>query len=241
MSGHSHFSKIKHKKSITDAKRGQVFSKMARVIAIAAREGGADPETNSKLRLTIEQAKAMNLPKDNIERAIKKGGGETGETRLEEVLFEAYGPGGIAIIIEGITDNKNRALGEIKQILSQHNGKLAGEGSVKWLFERKGVVIVQTENQTSQFKEELELKAIEVGAEDVLWDNGFLEVYTKANELENIKNDLEKQGQKIESASLAWIAKEEIEIEEKQKQACQKLFESLDESDSVQEIYSNIK
>ncbi len=241
MSGHSHFSKIKHKKSITDAKRGQVFSKMARVLAIAAREGGADPETNSKLRLTIEQAKAMNLPKDNIERAIKKGVGETEGAQLEEVLFEAYGPGGIAIIIEGITDNKNRALGQIKQILNQHNGKLAGEGSVKWLFERKGVVIIKAENQTPQFKEELELKAIEAGAEDVLWRNGFLEIYTKANDLENIKNDLEKQGQKIESVFLAWIAKEEIEIEEKQKQACEKLFESLDESDSVQEIYSNIK
>lgn len=241
MSGHSHFSKIKHKKSITDAKRGQVFSKMARVLAIAAREGGADPETNSKLRLSIEQAKAINLPKDNIERAIKKGTGETEEARLEEVLFEAYGPGGIAIIIEGITDNKNRALGEIKKILNQHNGKLAGEGSVKWLFKRKGVIIVEAENQTSQSKEELELKAIEAGAEDVFWHDGFLEVYTRANDLESIKNDLEKQGQKIESASLAWIAKEEVEIEEKQKQACEKLFESLDESDSVQEIYSNIK
>ena len=241
MSGHSHFSKIKHKKSITDAKRGQVFSKMAKVLAIAVREGGADPETNSKLRLAIEQAKAINLPKDNIERAIKKGVGETGGARLEEVLFEAYGPGGIAIIIEGITDNKNRALGEIKQILNQHNGKLAGEGSVKWLFERKGVVIVEAGNQTSQLKEELELKAIEAGAEDVLWRDGFLEVYTKANDLEKIKNDLEKQGQKIESASLAWIAKEEIEVEEKQKQACENLFESLDENDSVQEIYYNIK
>ena len=241
MSGHSHYSKIKHKKSITDAKRGQIFSKMARVLAIAVREGGADPVTNSKLRLAIEQAKAINLPKDNIERAIKKGAGETEGAQLEEVLFEAYGPGGIAIIIEGITDNKNRALGEIKKILNQHNGKLAGEGSVKWLFERKGVIIIEAENQTPQLKEELELRAIEAGAEDVLWRDGFLEVYTKANDLENIKNDLEKQEQKIESVSLAWIAKEEIEIEEKQKQVCEKLFESLDESDSVQEIYCNIK
>ena len=240
MSGHSHYSKIKHKKSITDAKRGQVFSKMARVIAIATREGGADPETNSKLRLTIEQAKAINLPKDNIERAIKKGAGETGEARLEEVLFEAYGPGGIAIIIEGITDNKNRALGEIKKILNEYNGKLAGEGSVKWLFERKGVIIIEIENQTPELKEELELMAIESGAEDVLWSNGFLEIHTKVNDLESIKNDLEKQGQKIESVSLAWIAKEEIEIEKKQRQACEKLFESLDESDTVQEIYYNI-
>jgi len=241
MSGHSHYSKIKHKKSITDAKRGQMFSKMARVLAIAVREGGADPVTNSKLRLAIEQAKAINLPKDNIERAIKKGSGETEGAQLEEVLFEAYGPGGIAIIIEGITDNKNRALGEIKKILNQHNGKLAGEGSVKWLFERKGVIIIEAENQTPEFKEELELKAIEAGAEDVFWRDGFLEIYTKANDLESIKSDLEKQGQKIESVSLEWIAKEEIEIEEKQKQACEKLFESLDESDSVQEIYYNIK
>jgi len=243
MSGHSHWKKVKHKKSITDAKRGQVFSKMARVLAIAAREGGADPEMNSKLRLTIEQAKAINLPKENIERAIRRGAGEIEGAQLVEIIFEAYGPGGIAVIIEGITDNKNRTLGKIKQILNQYNGKLAGEGSVKWLFERKGVIIIDIETQAIDVKdrEGLELKAIDAGAEDVRWYDQFLEVHTKINELENIKKLLEKEEIKIESASLAWVAKEEIKIEEKEKQSCEKLFESLDENDAVQEIYSNIK
>jgi len=243
MSGHSHWKKVKHKKSITDTKRGQVFSKMARVLAIAAREGGADPETNSKLRLAIEQAKAINLPKDNIERAIKKGSGELEGVRLEEVLFEAYGPGGIALIIEGITDNKNRTLGEVKQILQQHNGKLAGEGSVKWLFERRGVIIINWESQTENFKnkEELELKVIETGAEDIYWHNNILDVYTKIESLEEVKKNLEKEEIKIESVSLDWVAKEMVAVVEKERGSCEKLFEALDESDAVQEIYSNLK
>ena len=243
MSGHSHWKKVKHKKSITDTKRGQVFSKMARVLAIAAREGGADPETNSKLRLAIEQAKAINLPKDNIERAIKKGSGELEGVRLEEVLFEAYGPGGIALIIEGITDNKNRTLGEVKQILQQHNGKLAGEGSVKWLFERRGVIIINWESQTENFKnkEELELKVIEAGAEDIYWHKDLLDVYTKIESLEGVKKNLEKEEIKIESVSLDWVAKEMVAVVEKERGSCEKLFEALDESDAVQEIYSNLK
>lgn len=137
MSGHSHFHSIKYKKAITDAKRGKIFSKLSRQISIAAKEKGGDPDTNPALRTAIEKAKEFNLPKDNIERAIKKGTGELAGETLEEVLFEAYGPGGIAIIIEGITDNKKRTLNEIKQILNQHNSKLVGEGGVRWLFERK--------------------------------------------------------------------------------------------------------
>src|SRR4030042_3986903 len=137
MSGHSHFKSIKHQKGIADAKKGKAFSKIGRLISIAAKEKGGNPETNPKLRLAMEQARAVNMPKDNVERAIQRGIGEAAGEKLEEVVFEAYGPGGIAIIIEGITDNKNRALGEIKQILIQNGGKLAGEGSVRWLFERK--------------------------------------------------------------------------------------------------------
>ena len=147
MSGHSHFSSIKHKKEITDKKRGQIFSKLSKEISIAAKERGGNPETNTKLRLVIEKTKEWNLPKENIERAIKRGTGELVGGKLEEVLFEAYGPDGIAIIIEGITDNKNRALSEVKQVLSQNNGKLADTGSVKWLFERKGVITLRITNQ----------------------------------------------------------------------------------------------
>jgi len=242
MSGHSHAKTIKHQKTITDQKRGQIFSKMARLISVATREGGADPEINSKLRLVIEMAKKWNMPKDNIERAIKKGTGELTGEKLEEITFEAYGPGGIAIIIEGITDNKNRALGEIKQILSQNNGKLVEEGSVKWLFERRGCIILRITNQSEYTnKEDLEMLVIEAGAENIYWHNDLLDVYTKIEDLEKVKKDLEAQGIKIESASLDWVAKEEIKTDEKTKESCQKLFEALDESDSVQEIYSNIK
>ncbi|MBZ1345123.1 MAG: YebC/PmpR family DNA-binding transcriptional regulator [Candidatus Nealsonbacteria bacterium] len=183
MSGHSHFKSIKRDKSISDKKRGQMFSKIARLISVAAKEGGTNPETNSKLRVVIEEAKKLNLPKENIERAIKQAAGGGEESNLEKVLFEAYGPGGIAIIIEGITDNKNRTLAEIKQILNQNNGKLVGEGAVKWMFERK------------------------------------------------IK----------EPGSLEWVPKQEIEVDEKAKGSCQKLFEALDENEAVQEIYSNLK
>ncbi len=237
MSGHSHAKTILHKKQITDQKRGKVFSKLARQISVAAKEKGGNPETNSMLRLTIEQAKKYNMPKDNIDRAIKKGTGELEEeTKLEEVIYEAYGPGGTAIIIEGITDNKNRTLGEIKQILTQHQGKLTKEGAIKWLFERKGCITIN-----KQPKEELELLAIEAGAQDIYWHNDFLDVYTKPEELEKVKKNLEEQNIKIESASLDWVAKEEIEKDEKIKNSCEKLFEALDENDAVQEIYSNLK
>ena len=247
MSGHSHFSSIKHKKEIADAKRGKAFSKMARVVTFAAKEGGGDPGSNYKLKMAIDQARQINMPKENIERAIKKGTGELAGEKLEQFVFEAYGPEKTAIIIEGITDNKNRSLGEIKQILNQHHGKLAGAGSVKWLFERKGTITVDNE-QGAMNKEELELMVIEAGAEDIYWHNNTLYIYTKPEELEKVKKDLEKKNLssdneeiKIESSSLDWVAKETIEIEEKEKKSCQKLFEALDENDAVQDIYSNLK
>jgi len=243
MSGHSHFSSIKYKKEITDKKRGQVFSKFSRLISVAAKEGGSDPATNTRLRLAIEQSKSINLPKDNIERAIKRGVGELVGKKLEEVTLEAYGPGGIAIIIEGITDNRNRTLSEIKQILNQNGGKLAGGGSVKWLFERKGCVIVNPREQADEIKdkEKLELEIIEAGAEDIYWHDDLLDVYTKPEEIEKVKKNLEKKQIKIDSALLDWVAKKMIEVEGKNKEACQKLFEQLDENDAVQDVYSNLK
>ena len=158
MSGHSHWASIKHQKGIADAKRGQAFSKITRLITIAAKNG-KDPATNPKLRIVIEQAKELNMPKENVERAILKGSGELAGENLEEVLFEAFGPGGAALIIEGITDNKNRTNGDIKQILNQNNGKLAGEGAVRWLFERKGLIIADylAQNGDLNNKENLRL------------------------------------------------------------------------------------
>jgi len=243
MSGHSHAKTIRREKNITDQKRGQMFSKMARVISVAVKEGGPNPETNSKLRLAIETARSFNMPNENIERAIKRATGEIPSEKLEEVLFEAYGPGGIAIVIEGITDNKNRTLGEIKQILNQNNGKLVSEGAVKWMFERKGCLIVDSKLQIEDLKnkEKMELLAIEAGAEDLYWHEDILDVYTKIEDLERVKKNLEEKEVKIDSSSLDWAAKEEIKLDEKQKEACQKLFEALDENEAVQEIYSNLR
>ncbi len=237
MSGHSHAKTIAHAKGIADAARGKIFSKFGRLITIAAKEGG-DPVINSKLRIVIEQAKGFNMPKENIERAIKRGTGELAGENLEEVSYEGFGPGGISLIIEGITDNKNRTLGEIKVALNQNGGKLAGEGAVRWMFDRKGAITINSEGKT---KEELELLAIESGADDVYWHENLLDVYTKPEELEKVKKILEEKQAKIDSASLDWVAKEEVEISEKDKEQAQKLFEALDENDSVNDIYSNLK
>jgi YebC/PmpR family DNA-binding regulatory protein len=241
MSGHSHAKTILHKKQITDAKRGKIFSKLAREISVAVKEKGGDPKINSALKLVIEKAKGFNMPRENVERAIRRGTGELGGENLESVLFEAYGPGGIAIIIEGITDNKNRTLGEIKQILNQNNGKLAGSGSVKWMFERKGCLEIQSRKYEEKKKENLELLAIEAGAEDIYWHNNILDIYARPEKLEEVKKNLEEKGIQIESTTLDWVAKEQVKLDEKDKEACQKLFEALDENDAVQEIYSNLK
>lgn len=243
MSGHSHAKTIAHQKAITDQKRGNTFSKMARLIAIAVREGGANIETSSKLKAAIERAKSFNMPNDNIERAIKQAlGGQEGKN-LNEFIFDAYGPGGIAVLIEGITDNKNRTLGEVKLIVSQHGGKLAQEGSVRWMFERKGVIIINPPDQTSELqnKEALELAAIEAGAQDLVWKEETLEIYTVADNLQTTKDALEKQGLKIDSATIDWLAKEEVPMDEAVKTQAEKLFESLNESNDVQDVYSNLK
>src|SRR3989344_6579365 len=158
MSGHSHFKTVKATKDANDAKKGKIFSKLARVITMAVKEKGPDTITNAQLKTAIEKAKEVNMPKENIERAIKKGTGELAGEELEEVSFEGLGPGGVAIIMEGITDNKNRTLGEVKGILSQHGGKMAGEGAVRWMFERKGYIVLSPNTKP---KEELELIAIE--------------------------------------------------------------------------------
>jgi len=244
MSGHSHWHSIKYKKSITDAKKSKIFSKISREITIAAREGGGNPEFNTKLRLAIERAKSVNMPVENIEKAIKRGTGELIGEKLESFTFEAYGPGGIAIIIEGITDNKNRTLSEIKQILNEHHGKLVEEGAVKWLFERKGCLVIDLNSQTEDLKdkEKIETLIIEGEAEDFSWrKENLIEVYTKIENLEKTKKYLEEKGVKIESASLDWIAKNLITVKKEDQEKIKELFKELDENDAVQEIYSNLK
>src|SRR3989344_1609283 len=221
MSGHSHFKTVAATKNANDAKKGKIFSKMARVITIAVKEKGPDVSSNIQLKAAIE-----------------KGKGELAGESLEEVSFEGFGPGGFALIMDGITDNKNRTLGEIKGILSQYQGKMAGEGAVRWMFERKGFMTISGDEKQ---KEELELLAIEAGADDVKHQNGVLEIYTKPEDWEKVKKILEEKGLKIESSSLEWTAKEEVAISDKEKETAQKLFEALDENDAIQDIYSNLK
>lgn len=244
MSGHSHWSSIKHKKVIEDQKRGKIFSKLARLISVAAREG-SDPEMNPKLRKALQEARSFNMPKDKIEKAIKRGIGEIEGEKLYQFSYEGVIPGKISLIIEGITDNKNRTLSEIKQILQKYQGKLAIEGSLKWQFEKKGVLTLNLKNQFSQnfSLEGLQLKVIEAGAEDIYLhpDKDLLDVYAKPEELEKVKKNLENQGFKIESFSLHWVAKEQVELSPEERKKYQKLFEELGENEAVQDIYSNFK
>ena len=197
MSGHSHAKTVMATKMANAAKKGKVYSKYGRLITIAVKDGGGsgDPTKNSKLKATIEQAKAMDMPKENIDRAIKKGTGELAGEALEEVSYEGFGPGGIAIIVDGITDNSNRTLGEVRSIFNQNNGKMAGEGAVRWMFDRKGVINVKTEGTT---KEELELLAIELGADDVKSNGDSVDIYTKPEDLETVKKAFEDKQIKIE-------------------------------------------
>lgn len=239
MAGHSHAKKVRKLKEADAKKRGQIFSKMIRLIEVAVRAGTSDPETNPKLRMAIELAKSYNVPSENIERAIKRATGSLMAEKLEEVSFEVLGPEGIAVIIEGITDNKNRTLNEIRQVVNKFNGKLVSEGGVKWMFERKGCITLDLKSQGNLTREDLELKAIEVGAEDIFWQDDELNIYTKIEDLEKVKEKLLQMGIKIESATLDWVPKERIEVSNKEK--ILDFFQSLDDLDSVQEIYSNAK
>lgn len=240
MSGHSHAKTVMATKMANAAKKGKIYSKYGRLITIAVKDGGGsgDPTKNSKLKAVIDQAKSMNMPKENIERAIKRGTGELAGENLEEVSFEGFGPGGIALIIDGITDNKNRTLGEVRVILNQNEGKMAGEGAVRWMFESKGEIIVNPEGKA---KEEMEMLAIESGAEDVKWDGDVMVVLTKPEDLEAVKKAFEDKQIKIESSSLSKIAKEEVAVSEKDKERAERLFEALDDNDAVNNVYSNLK
>lgn len=239
MSGHSHAKKVKHQKEATAAQRSKIFSKLGGELYIAAKEGGGDPGTNPRLRHILDRARVVNMPTANIERAVKRGTGEEKGAVLEEVLFEGYGPGSIAVLVEGITDNKNRTLGEVKQAFEKNQGKLAGEGAVRWMFVRRGVVNVPPGDKS---REDLELLSIEAGAQDTYWqENGTLEVYTKPTQVEQVKRALEAQGVLVESAYLAWVPKERVDLSGKDRLSAEKLFLALDESEAVQEIYANTK
>ncbi|MGI6335321.1 MAG: YebC/PmpR family DNA-binding transcriptional regulator [Minisyncoccales bacterium] len=231
MSGHSHFHNIKLKKGAEDAKRSKLFSKLSKEISITAREGGPDIAFNPKLRSIVDKARGLNMPNDSIEKAIKRGSGEIEGATLEEFLIEAYGPDNIAVLIEGITDNKNRSINEIKLLISQKGGKIVNEGAIKWMFERRGVIGITD----IQSKEEAELLAIEAGAEDILWEEDNLIIYTKPEEMENVKNNL--MSLKVDFANLEWVAKEKISADEEK---CTSFIEAIEDHDDVSNVYTNI-
>lgn len=243
MSGHSHWQNIRAKKSAEDARKSKLFSKYSKLISVAAREGGGDPEQNFKLRDAIDRAKEVDMPQDTIERAVKRGTGEIEGVEYKEVAFEAYGPGGAALIIDGITDNRNRTVGELKNLVEKHGGKLAEPGGVKYQFERKGNIALNLEDQPDRFKvrDELELAAIDAGAEDVSWEGDFLDIYVDLSDLEKTKEALKKKGIVIEAAVPGWKPKTEIELPAEDRKEVEKLFADLGDHDDVQEIYSNIK
>ncbi len=237
MSGHSKWSSIKHKKAATDAKKGQLFTKLARDITMAARQGDPDPELNAGLRLAIQKAKQANMPNDNIDRAIKKAVGGGDAENLEEVTYEGYGPGGTAVIVQAITDNRNRTVAEIRHAFSRGGGNMADSGAVAWQFDPRGLIQVIAGERD---REELGLVAIEAGAVDVdLAGEETIEVVTEAADLHRVREALEAEGLTVDSAELAPVPKSRISLDEKDALAALRLFERLDELDDVSRVYSN--
>lgn len=236
MSGHNKWSSIKHQKGINDAKRGKLFSKYAVAIALASSECKGDITVSPKLRLLIDKAKSAGMPKDNIERAIKRGTGETNEGAIiNEMFFEGYGPGGVALVIHIITDNKNRAVAEVKHALSKYDGKMANEGSVKWMFKEVGKIIIDI----SKWKEDFEMKIIEAGANDINVLEEVVEIETINSDLHVVKAEIEKFVE-VTDAYLEWVGTQKIDIKDShEKEKIDKLLEALDDCQDVEEVFTN--
>ncbi|NTW75328.1 MAG: YebC/PmpR family DNA-binding transcriptional regulator [Candidatus Moranbacteria bacterium] len=237
MSGHSHWAGIRHKKALTDAKRSSVFTKLGNMVTIAARQGG-DPDMNFRLRLAIDQARAANMPKDRIEKAIKRGTGESKDAAaFEELVYEAYGPGQIALLIGTATDNRNRTFGEIRTLLTKNGGKIVTEGSVSYLFRPVGELSFALGNRNP---DEAELSAIEAGAEDVDCDGETLYVYTKQEDLKAVKETLEHEMLKPLSASLSFLPLQKTSVSDDDQDALGRLLETLEDHPDIQTVWDNL-
>lgn len=238
MGGHSHWSQVKRHKGASDAKRGQIFTKLGREIMIAAREGGGDPAMNPRLRLALAKAREFNMPADTIERAIKRGTGKLDEAKtLVEATFEGYGPGGVAILVDALTDNRNRTVSDLRVAFSRAGGSLAESGSVAWQFESRGLVLAETPGGTDP--EEVALTAIDAGAEDVKIEDNRVEIYTAPTDVEKVRRSLEEAGVPVASAELSMVAKSTIALDEKQAVQVLKLLDTLESLDDVQRVYCN--
>lgn len=239
MSGHSKWATTKHQKFAADAKRSAMFTKAAKMITVAARDGGGDPEANFKLRLAIEKAKQANMPKDNIERAIKSGTGELSGSSIENVVYEALGPGGVGIVIEGLTDNKNRAVAEVKHILNKGGATFAGGNSVLWMFDRRGVVRITQENLSGDL-DNLELQIIELGAEDIIRESEGWTIYASPENFQSLKEGLDRLNLSLETAEIELVPKNKISLSTEDQAKIEKLIESLEDCDDVENVYTNV-
>jgi YebC/PmpR family DNA-binding regulatory protein len=235
MSGHSKWATIKHKKAATDSKRGQTFTRLIKEISIAARSGG-DPDANARLRTAITAAKAVSMPADNIKRAIMRGTGELEGGQIDEILFEGYGPGGAAVLVNVATDNRNRTVSEIRHVFAKNGGNLGEQGSVSWMFERKSQIIVDAEKAT---EDQLMAIVLDAGADDIRDQGGAWDVLSAPEAHEAILHALEKAGIPTESAEIAMVPKNTIKLEGKTAQAMLKLYDTLEEHDDVQNVYGN--
>jgi YebC/PmpR family DNA-binding regulatory protein len=238
VSGHSKWSTIKHKKGAADAKRGKLFSKLTRAIIVAAKEGGGDPAANLALQNAIEKARSYSMPKDNIDRAIAKGSGADADSAaFETVVYEGYGPSGVAVIVEALTDNRNRTAGEVRHTFSKNDGNLGGSGAVAWLFERRGVVMVPSEGVD---EDELTLAAAEGGADDVTLDGSSFQVLSAPEQLAAVREAIEAAGFSVESAELTMLPKTTVEVaDEADAKKVLRLLEQLEDNDDVQDVYAN--
>ena len=236
VSGHSKWSTIKRKKGALDAKRGKIFTRLAKEIIVAAKAGGGDPSGNPRLRTAIASAKSLNMPKDNIEKAIKKGTGEIEGVIYEECSYEGYGPGGVAILLEVMTDNKNRTLPEIRTAMSKNCGNMGESGSVAWMFDRKGMIIINAADSTEDDLMELTLEA---GAEDIITEEEAFEIYTDQNALEDVKKAIEEAGIKVASAEITMKPQNTIKLEGKEAEQMIRLMDVLEDLDDIQKVYAN--
>jgi len=236
MSGHNKWSTIKHKKGAVDAKRGKTFSKLIKEISIASRTGGGDPDGNPRLRTAINAARAANMPKDNVDRAIKRGTGEIEGVSYEEIIYEGYGPGGVALLVEALTDNKNRTVAEVRHIFDKYTGNLGESGCVAWIFEKKGIVVVSASGLNEDVVMEL---ALEVGAQDVKMEGDTFEITTEPGDFEAVRQAVEDKRWKIEWAESTMIPQNTVKLDGKKAEQMLKMMDALDDHDDLQRVFAN--
>lgn len=237
MAGHSKWANIKHKKAKMDAQKGKIYTRFSKLIIVAVREGGPDPNTNSRLRDAIEKAKQANMPNDNIERAIKRGSGELGGGNIEEIIYEGYGPGGVAIMVDATTDNRNRTAGEMRHLFDKYGGNLGESGCVAWMFEKKGLILIEKKDDIDV--DNIMMLAIDSGADDVEESEDAIEITTTVENFEPVKNSLKNNGIQIFSAEISYIPNSTVSVAEAESEKVEKLLEALEEHDDVQNVYTN--